>query len=365
MLSIPIIETFQIFYRGISIMKTKFYLSGAVFLLLSSFADAQNFDIDLNRSYGFSVAQPWSQFENMSGETPQWVQFNDILVRMPFENPQDATFSIIEVPIKVTFKVCRFHSGRLYLAPELTTNNGSYCQIPIGVDLSNIHGFSEGFDRVRIENIGVKTFDPNVPQSPEIIMRHSLAFKLNPVTLNLEQEGEPILPPLPPRWIRISLDWHQMPRELDAHLTGPMAPHSPERFHLYFGEPNFHGDVAVLDLGQDEFETKPETVTILPPPGAETLRPGIYRFIVHQFYGSGNIADSGALVRLWIGDEAEIHFFEPFYAENIELPGEMGAWVPFELEVRDDGTVRLWPVHSYEENVSPVEIRKGSRDSEQ
>lgn len=343
-------------------MKTKLYLYGvAVFLLFSSFAYAQNLDIDLSRSYGFSVTQPWSQ-DGIIEEVPQWVQFNDILVRMPFENPQDATLSIIEVPINVIFKVCRFHSGRLYLAPGLT-NDSPHCQIAVGVDFSNSHGFSEDFDRVRIENIGIKTFDPNTPQS-EIITIHSIAFKLNLVTLNLEQEGEPILPSSPPRWIRISLDWREMPRELDAHLTGPIAPHSPERFHLYFGEQNSHGDVAILDLGQDEFETKPETVTILPPPGAETLRPGIYRFIVHHFYGNGNIADSGAIVRLWIGDEAEVHFFEPLYPENIELAGEMDTWMVFELEVRDNGTVMVWPVQSYDVNVSPFDVRKGSRDSE-
>ncbi|MFK5970633.1 MAG: hypothetical protein QM487_11010 [Candidatus Marithrix sp.] len=302
---------------------------------------------------------------NMFGINIEKIQFDNIILGLPvYEQVENSSANIEEESIAIiyamsyqemnystSFKVCRYNSGRLYLLPQLTPEE-PYCDVAKGLDLSNSYGFSLETDRVQINNI----------ISNEAI--HNITFRFNFDTLQLEQDdGIIILPSSAPNYIRIILDWHSDLPELDAHLTGPIAPYSFEHFHLYFHDIHNNGGIATLNVGYDEFETRPEIVTILPPIiNFETqqrdtiLRPGFYRFTVQHFYGNGNLLDSNAKVRLQIGNDPNEHLFELPNYEGIELLGEMDIWIVFELEVLNDGTVNIRPIQRYELGISPSEV---------
>jgi hypothetical protein len=101
--------------------------------------------------------------------------------------------------------------------------------------------------------------------------------------------------------VRITLNWGENPRDLDSHLTGPTsasngdASDTTNRFHVYYS--NTVADVAALDV-DDTSSYGPETITISPPSGALTLRPGLYRYSVHHYTGSNTLSTSDASVSL-------------------------------------------------------------------
>ncbi len=315
-------------------------------LCIGTFTFAQTVAVDFSQIHGFGVAS-------------DRIHINNILVRQTAENAYDLKAAPVVDEIEVTFKACQFGFGGrlLYLMPIVSPDEPP-CQINSNVDLSHSHAFSLGFDRVQIENIAVKTFDHNVPEAPEVIVSQNVTFHFDPITLNLEQ----VLPSS--SRIDISLDWGKTRLELDAHLTGPAFGawesynNERDRFHLYFG--NKFADVAVLHV--DDNFTKPQFLTLFPPPGLEFLREGVYRFTVHHSSGRGNIAHADAQVRinLWGADQSlSEYFFEPPFRGQVKSKDEMESWIVFELQVFNDGITVGPPKQSYEVNVSPPEVRRG------
>ena len=326
-------------------------------LLINNPVNAEDIRVNFNYSNMFGINVEKIQFDNIILELPVYVQQENI----PSVGEESATseesvamtYAMVyqEISYSTSFKVCRYNSGRLYLLPQLTPEEPN-CEVAEGLNLSNSYGFSLDSDRVQINNI----------ISNGIV--HNITFKFNFDKLQLEQDdGIIILPVLAPTYIRIILDWHLELPDLDAHLTGPIAPYSHERFHLYFHDIYNNGGVSTLNIGYDEYETRPEIVTILPPIiNFETqqrdtaLRPGFYRFTVQHFYGNGNLLDYNAKVRLQIGNDPNEYLFELPNYEGLELLGEMDIWIVFELEVRNDRTVNIIPIQRYELGISPNEI---------
>jgi archaellin len=155
--------------------------------------------------------------------------------------------------------------------------------------------------------------------------------------------------------VRITLAWGENPRDLDSHLTGPNSGEVSDsnRFHVYYAGRN--GEVADLDV-DDVTSYGPETITITPPTDSTILRPGIYRYTVHHYSGSANIATSGASVTLTLGSSTTREFLPP--ADTTGLAGTArDTWTVFELNVASNGTITVLPVDTYASGTSASAVR--------
>lgn len=313
-----------------------------IFLFLSQLTFAQSI-VDFSQSRGFGLFP----------ERPDLVQINsiriDTIVQIPFE-----VWRIETAYYDVLLKACE--SGEtVYLEPILSGEEPN-C-VPSRLDFSASFASEEtaSFDRIRFDNILRHTVvtDLDNPEQTTIVSEPlSLVFRYDPIMVRLIQVVKP-------HRIAISLNWGENPRDLDAHLTGPACIQRDEfdfscnpnsRFHIFFRSNN--ADIAFMEIGEFS-ETKPEGITILPPADTDTLRPGIYRYVVHHFVGTENIAHSNAIVRLHIGDEPA-RVFTPPPDDHQFLRGEYDAWTVFELLVTTEGMVEIMPIQRYDINVNPI-----------
>lgn len=313
-----------------------------IFLLLSQLTLAQS-TVDFSQTRGFGIFP----------ERPDLVQINDIridtIVRIPFEveRMETAYYNIL-------LRACE-SVETVYLEPILSGEEPACVPSRLDFSASFTPEGSASIDRMRFDNVLRHTVvaDPNNPEQTTIVSEPlSLAFRYDPIMVRLIQV-------VTPHQITISLNWGENPRDLDAHLTGPACaqqdmfgfPCDPnERFHIYFRSNN--SDIASIEIGEFS-ETKPENVIIRPAVGMNTLRPGIYRYLVHHFVGTETIANSGAIVRLHIGDEPARVFTPPLDYPQF-LRGEYDAWTVFELLVTAEGMVEIIPIQRYDINVNPV-----------
>lgn len=153
---------------------------------------------------------------------------------------------------------------------------------------------------------------------------------------------------------RVVLTWGENPYDLDSHLTGP-ASDSTTRFHVYYSSKTH--DVASLDV-DDTSSYGPETVTVSPPSGATTLRPGIYRYSVHHYGGSNTIGTSGASVRLSLSN-GTTYTYTPGSA--LSFSGYKDVWTVFELTVDNNGVMYIAPVDSVYNESSASAVRSAGR----
>ena len=91
---------------------------------------------------------------------------------------------------------------------------------------------------------------------------------------------------------RVVLAWDENPRDLDTHLWLPPA--SPYHVAYYAKGSQTQHPYAELDI-DDTSSFGPETLTIA------QLQEGTYLYAVHLFAGSGTIATSGAVVKVYEG----------------------------------------------------------------
>jgi len=160
---------------------------------------------------------------------------------------------------------------------------------------------------------------------------------------------------------RVITTWGENPRDLDSHLTGPDST-GTGRWHVYFGSQTA-GDMCGLDV-DDTTSYGPETVTC-PRTGVNTLRPGIYRYSVHHYSGTGNIGNSGANVRLELAGGQFYNYTPP----SGSYVGSSDVWTVFELTVNADGTVSVANVNTIQNAISSGSVRSivephlGSKES--
>lgn len=152
---------------------------------------------------------------------------------------------------------------------------------------------------------------------------------------------------------RVVLTWGEQPGDLDSHLTGPSSD-GTNRFHVYYSSKTH--DVASLDV-DDTTSYGPETVTVSPPSGSTTLRPGIYRYSVHHYSGSGTIGSSGASVRLSLAN-GTIYTYTP---TALSFSGYKDVWTVFELTVTDTGAMYIAPVDSVYNESSASSVRSAGK----
>ena len=123
--------------------------------------------------------------------------------------------------------------------------------------------------------------------------------------------------------IRVVLQWGETPRDLDSHMSGPIAG-SGGRFHVFFGQKGSPGQLPFTSLDVDDTTSYgPETVTV------EQQAMGVYRYLVHDFtngavvQGSYALANSGAHVKVYRGES----LFKTYHVPA----GEGTLWTVFEL----------------------------------
>lgn len=154
---------------------------------------------------------------------------------------------------------------------------------------------------------------------------------------------------------RITLTWGANPSDLDAHLTAPSImsngslTDTTNRVHTYYG--NRVTDVAVLDIDKMN-GFGPETITISPPTGSTTLRPGLYRYSVHHYSGRGFINTSNASVTLTLGGQQQT-----FLPPAGTLMGRNDVWTVLELAVSSSGATTIYPVNTYSSVISSSAVR--------
>lgn len=134
----------------------------------------------------------------------------------------------------------------------------------------------------------------------------------------------------------ITLTWGTNPSDLDTHLHGISAVDSGDDFHIDYTNRNV--TVAGLELFLDVDDVTsfgPEIVTI-----PEFPFEGTYRYGVHLFAGSGDIATSPARVELNLAGETSV-FIPP--------PGTpTDCWAVFDITVNAMGAATLTTLNSWE-----------------
>jgi len=311
------------------------------------------------------------------------VQINNILIDTLVQNPLTGLPEWIAVPYSFVFRACQgdpVDPNTLYLEPLLTGAEPPCYISPLDfTDTQVVSGMNDNNgiplrNWVQLNNVREYTEEMDLlnPNHSELTTTYyNMTLELNLEKLRLEQrEKYSISPPLinsmsslkSDHQIMIVLSWDGNRRlDFDAHLTGP-APglvgsynNEPDRFHIYFG--NKINEIA--HLYTDDFSnSQPETMEISPPPGQEKLRPGIYRYSVHQFQGNGNFVEAKVQVHLWIGGLEQV--FEPLLPPGNDdkyWNSIMYKWEVFELIVSEDGMIQVQLQQNYAPS-NPAEVRR-------
>ena len=131
-------------------------------------------------------------------------------------------------------------------------------------------------------------------------------------------------------------------------MTGPDS--TTGRWHVYYSDEN-SGDMCGLDV-DDTSSFGPETVTC-PRAGVTALRPGIYRYSVHHYSGSGTIGNASANVRLELAGGQFYNYTPP----AVQYVGEDDVWTVFELTVNANGTVSVANVNTIQNALGASSVR--------
>jgi uncharacterized protein YfaP (DUF2135 family) len=119
---------------------------------------------------------------------------------------------------------------------------------------------------------------------------------------------------------RVVLTWDEQPRDLDSHLTGPLAD-ADGRFHIYFGTREYvENGVTYAQLDVDETSGYgPETITSF------KQIDGVYRYYVRNYSNEVPLAGSQARVELYKNNTLIKTFTAP-------ASGTGANWSVFEID---------------------------------
>ncbi len=146
--------------------------------------------------------------------------------------------------------------------------------------------------------------------------------------------------------IRIILNWGDNPRDLDSHLTkyeeSVRLRADTVTSHVYYANTSDATIPASLDV-DDQNGNGPETITIQKVDGA--FNPGTYRYNVHHYAGSSTIPESGATVKVYMGDILMGTYTTP--AAGGSALAVKWAWRVFRITISDDGSVAFTTLGEY------------------
>lgn len=307
--------------------------------------------VDFSSSTGTGTSQDKVLMENVRVSTP---------VPNPF-NP--GTFTQQTVVYNVVFK---FDPSTLHLVPEAineVTNgcasltvqvNNAYvgAVLPISGAMVTVGG------RTQTTNTsGVASFTQLPPGETSIrVDANNYNGVTQATTLSCPQNnsvGVALSPntgtgSLVPGQFRVVLSWGENPRDIDSHITGPSD--TGARWHVYYSS-RTSGGICNLDT-DDTTSYGPETITC----NGNQLRPGVYRYSVHHYAGTGNIGSSSANVRLETADGLVFNYAPPTGAYT----GSGDVWTVFEVTVNTNGSVSLAPVNTIANSVSSSSVARAA-----
>ena len=138
-----------------------------------------------------------------------------------------------------------------------------------------------------------------------------------------ENQNASISPIIPDDELVVVLSWNEVPKDLDAHFTGPTL--YGDRFHIYFNSMDYYenGDLKAFLDTDDVDSFGPETITLREQIG------GVYRYYVHDYtnrddHTSTALSKSGAKVQVYRGNNLLRTF-------NVPTNKVGNVWSVFEL----------------------------------
>lgn len=310
-----------------------------------------------------AIAATTIDFSNATcyGMSSSEIMVQGIRVMIPISNPFDpSSTTVLNYSYNVPFT---FNESTLHLVPSLSgatqTDNGSGTSTSncasLNVQVANAYTGSPisgatvtvGSHSATTDSTGTASLTGLTAGSGQVSVSASNFVTASQTVSNLScsaaSTASVALSPqtgtgsLATGEFRVVLTWGENPRDLDSHLTGPAAD-GTTRFHVYYSSKT--GDVAKLDV-DDTSSYGPETVTVSPPTGSTTLRPGVYRYSVHDYAGTGTIGSSGANVRLTLPN-GTVYNYTP--SSSLAFAGTNDVWTVFELTVDTNGAIYVAPV---------------------
>ena len=153
---------------------------------------------------------------------------------------------------------------------------------------------------------------------------------------------------------KITLTWGSEPYDLDSHLTGPdpsgTVPGStdPTRFHVFYSDQGALAAPPYASLDVDDTTSfGPEVTTIT------QFFPGVYRYSVHHYSGTGTIFSSPARVELALNGVTQV-FTPP--DPGATAIGDDTVWQVFEITVNSSGAATVSPLNAYILNTTSYNV---------
>ncbi len=153
-------------------------------------------------------------------------------------------------------------------------------------------------------------------------------------------------PILPEGTMRLVLNWGAQPRDLDANLQTPEI--DGQTYHVYYQTGSRGSLTNLLFAGLDHDSTNgfgPETITIT------EFFEGTYTYYVHKYAGIGNIAGSGATVKIYT---------ETGLSQTVLAPttGNGDFWMVCTI----DGTTHEVTIVNQIQSTAPMSLGSGGGD---
>lgn len=301
-----------------------------------------------------------------TGVNPQDVLMENVRVQVPVPNPfQPGTTSVVTTNYNVTF---RFDPTTLHLVPvglQQTGGDGgttgcAEAQVTVydavrgaAAPLANA-SVTIGSRTLTTNALGVAIFS-QLPEGTASLSAAASNYTSASQTAALQcASPNRVAVALSPAsgtqgglgsgQFRVILTWGENPRDLDSHMTGPAADGS--RWHVLYNAKTA-GGVCALDV-DDTSSLGPETITCPPTDTTAALQPGVYRYSIHHYAGTGDIGNSGASVRLEFGNGQTYNFTPP----SANYVGSDDVWTVFELTVQANGSVSVAPVNAVMAGIS-------------
>jgi len=180
------------------------------------------------------------------------------------------------------------------------------------------------------------------PTGPATLEISAEDFATEQLKRNLIAGGETFVravlsPGLEEGQIRLVLTWDREPKDLDAHLEGPLP--GGEKFHVHYGR---RGDLKSREYVRLDVDDRngegPETITVL------GVQPGQYHYYVHD-YTHGDDPSSNALARS--GAEVRLYYGGQVYRFRVKDDAVGNVWDVCTIEVTDESEAIVDRVDTY------------------
>jgi uncharacterized protein YfaP (DUF2135 family) len=181
--------------------------------------------------------------------------------------------------------------------------------------------------KFKLENVPAGVQNVTAEKSGYISDSQSVLVVGGQETTNVHFALSPIMPT--GQW-RIVLTWGENPSDLDSHLLVPKSDTDGSLgYHIYYGNKGSNSPdtypYAYLDV-DDTSGYGPETITIFRRLNQR------YKYYVHHYTGYGELANSGAVVKVYIGNQ----LMKTYNVPTQQVSGYLDWYV---FDINADGTI--------------------------